>query len=129
MDVRQVHRRRDARAECPDGAVDELVRHLVVCLQRFVPDTAGEARLTLLLHDLEEVGLLALLVPLASLKFHGGTTGVSLHTTVAAAATQCAVLCHDLHVADFAGGPAADPEFVVDDDSTADACSTEHPDE
>src|SRR3954466_11805085 len=59
--VEQVHGGGDAVAERLDGLLEQLLRHLVAALQRSLPDAAGQPVAPALLHDLEQVRLLALL--------------------------------------------------------------------
>src|SRR3954454_17189091 len=128
LDVEQVHRRGDPRAQRVDGAVDEPHRHRVLAHQGTRPDAAGEALTALLLHDLEEVRLLALADELACPGLHRAAARVGLHAAVAAArALRPADLDH--HMADLAGGVAAEPELAVEHDPAADARAPEHPEQ
>src|SRR3954447_21027769 len=125
LDVEQVHRRGDAGAERRDGAVDEPHRHRVLAHQRAGPDATGQAFASPLLHDLEEVRLLALADELASAGLHRAAARVGLHAALAAAgALRSAHLDH--HVADLARGVAAEPELAVEHDAAADARAPEH---
>ena len=73
-----------------------------------------------LLHDVEELGLVALLDLAASLDLHRPAPGVGLHAAVAAArAAGAAHLHHD--VPDLGGGAAADPRLPAEDDPAAHA--------
>src|SRR5215218_9627919 len=124
LDVEQVHGRGDARAERLDGAVDEPHRHRVLADERAGPDAAGQALAALLLHDLEQVGLLALLHELARASLHRAAARVGLHAAVAAArALRPADL--DDHVADLARGVAAEPQLAVEHHAAADARAPE----
>src|SRR3954454_11951402 len=128
LEVHEVDRRGDARAQRLDGAVNQLLRQRVVGLDRARPDSACEPVAIALLHDLEEVCLGALLVPLSRLDFHRRAPGVCLHAATASAGTASAVLLHD-HVADLASGAAAVPGLAVQDDAAADAGAPEDADQ
>ena len=54
--------RRRAGGDRLQAALDEVLGHLVAVAQRALPDAGGQAVAALLLHELEEHGLLALLV-------------------------------------------------------------------
>src|SRR4051812_4093785 len=125
LDVEQVHGRRDARTERLDGAVDEPHRHRVMADERAGPDAAGQPLAALLLHDLEEVGLLALAHELAGAGLHRAAAGVGLHAAVAPAGALGAADLDD-HVADLAGGVAAEPELAVEHDAAAHTGAPEH---
>src|SRR5436190_17696635 len=124
LDVKQIDSRCDARAERFDGAVDQLDGHLVVLLQRPRPDAGRQPRPPALLHDLEQIRLLALLLQLASARFHRRASGVGLHAALAAAWALRAVDLDD-DVADLAGGAAATPLLAVQHQSAADTCTPE----
>ena len=87
--------------------------------QRVVPDARGEPVLAALLHDLEQVGLDAVVVLVARLRLHRPAARVGLHAAAPTARTaRAAALDH--HVADLAGRPAADPALAVEDQAAAD---------
>src|SRR3954452_19923451 len=131
LDVEQVHRRGDAGAERRDGAVGavrEPHRHRVLAHQRAGPDATGQALASPLLHDLEQVRLLALADELASAGLHRAPARVGLHAALAAAgALRPAHLDH--HVADLARGVAAEPELAVKHDAPTAARAPEHPEQ
>src|SRR3954468_12671714 len=122
--VEQVHGGGDAVAERLDGLLEQLLRHLVAALQRSLPDAAGQPVAPALLHDLEQVRLLALLDAAAGARLHRPAPGVGLHAAAAAARAARAVHLDD-HVADLRGGPAAEPRLAVEDDPAADAGAPE----
>src|ERR1700750_2084841 len=100
FDVEQVDRGGDAGAERLDRALDQLLGELVPVVERALPDAAGQPRFVVLLHQLEEVGLLTVLVPAPRLGFHRRTARVGLEAALAAAgALGAAALDH--HVADL----------------------------
>ena len=125
LGVEQVDRGGDAGAERLDGVLEQLERHLVVAGQRALPDAGGEPVAAALLHDLEQDGLLLLLDAPARAGLHRAAAGVGLHAAAAAAAALGAVDADD-HVADLAGGLAADPRLAVEDQAAADAGAPEH---
>ena len=93
-----------------------------------LPDAAGQPRFLVLLHQLEEVGLVALFVLAAGLGFHRRAAGVGLHAAPPPAGALGAAALDD-HVADLPGGAAAEPGLAVEDQATADAGSPEDPDQ
>src|SRR5919202_748712 len=103
-------------AERLDGAVDEPDRHRVLADERARPDAAREPLAALLLHDREEIGLLALAHELARAGLHRAAAGVGLHAAVAPARALRAADLDD-HVADLAGGVAAEPQLAVEHDA------------
>src|SRR5829696_2121564 len=122
--VENVDRRGHAGAERPERAVDELVREIVVALERPLPDPARQAWPTTLLHDLEQRGLAALLDELARPQLHRAAACVGLHAAAPPArASRAADLDHD--VADLTRGAAARPRLGVQDDPAADARAPE----
>ena len=122
--VEQVDRGGDAVAERLDRVLEQLERHLVVARQRALPDPGGQAVAAALLHDLEQDGLLLLLDAPARAGLHRAAAGVGLHAPAAPAAALGAVDAHD-HVADLAGGPAADPRLALEHQPAADAGAPE----
>ena len=84
--------------------------------------------LLVLLHQLEEVGLVALFVLAARLGFHRRAAGVGLHAALAPAGALGAAALDD-HVADLAGGAAAEPGLAVEDEAAADAGAPEDADQ
>ena len=105
--------------------VDQPRRELVAAPQRAVPDAARQPGAAALLHDLEEVGLLALLVRLARPALHRRAAGVGLHAPEPPAAAALAADAHD-DVADLARRAAAGPRPAVEHDPAADAGAPEH---
>ena len=61
-----------------------FVGEVVAVLERALPDAAGQPVAAVLLHDLEEVGLGALLDVLAGLDLHRQPARVGLHAALAA---------------------------------------------
>ena len=113
--------RRDPRAERPDGAIEHLDRELVAVLERARPDAARQARAVVLLHQLEQVGLAALLlVQLAHVRFHRRPPGIRLHAAAPPARAARAVDLDD-HVPDLAGAAAPGPRLAVEDQPAAHA--------
>ena len=98
------------------------------CVDRPLPDAAGQARFVVLLHQLEEVGLVALLVLAARLGFHRRAARVGLHAAPAPAGALGAAALDD-HVADLPGGAAAQPGLAVEDEAAADAGAPEDADQ
>ena len=90
------------------------------CFERPLPDAAGEPVAAPLLHDLEELGLGAVLDLLAGLDLHREPARVGLHAALATARAARAAALDD-HVADLAGGAPADPGLAVQDQPAADA--------
>ena len=93
-----------------------------------LPDAAGQPRFLVLLHQLEEVGLGALFVLAARLGFHRRAARVGLHAALAPAGALGAAALDD-HVADLAGGAAAEPGLAVEDEAAADAGPPEDADQ
>src|SRR6185312_5766244 len=98
---------------------------LVVALQRPRPDTARQPVAAAVAHDVEQVGLVSLLLALAGADLHRAPARVGLHAPAPAAGAARAVALDD-HVADLAGGAAADPRASVEDDAAAHAGAPEH---
>src|SRR5205085_37760 len=95
-----------ARAERVDRAIDDRDRKLVSALERARPDTAGEARVFVLAHELEELGLAPLVDEAARVRFHRRASRVGLHAAPPPArAARAADLDH--HVPDLACAAAA----------------------
>src|SRR3954466_5768579 len=105
LGIEQVHGGGDAVAERLYGLLEQLLRHLVAALQRALPDAAGQPVAPALLHDLEQVRLLALLDAATGARLHRAAAGVGLHAAAAAARAAGAVHL-DAHVADLRRGPA-----------------------
>ena len=97
-------------------------------VQRPLPDAAGEARFPVLVHQLEEVGLVALFVLAPRLGFHRRAPGVGLHAAAPPAGALGAAALDD-HVPYLAGGAAAEPRLAAEDEAAADAGSPEDPDQ
>ena len=98
---------------------------LSLALQRARPDAARQPVAAAVAHDVEQVGLVALLLALAGADLHRAAAGVGLHAAAPPAGAARAVALDD-HVADLAGGAAADPRAPVEDDAAADAGAPEH---
>src|SRR6202012_609209 len=111
-----------------DRAVDQLDRELVAVVDRAVPDAAGQPRFVVLLHQLEEVGLLAVLLTAARLRFHRRAARVGLHAA-APAARAFGAAAFDHHVADLPGRAAAEPGLAAEDQAAADAGPPEDADQ
>ena len=109
---------RTARFDDPD-------RDLVAALERARPDAAGQPRRAALLHQLEQIGVLAPLRSLAGPRLHRRPPGVGLHAPAPAARATGAADLHD-HVADLAGPAPAQPRLAVEDQPAADAGAPEH---
>src|SRR6185437_14379236 len=114
LDIEQVDRGGDARAERPDRALDHLRCELVAFVERPRPDTAREAVAFLVLHELEEVGLLALHDELAHVDFHRAAPRVGLHAADFPAGAPGTVLLDD-HVTDLPRPPAPAPRAAFED--------------
>ncbi len=128
LDVEQVDRRGDPGAECPDGAVDQLRRQRVLGLQSPLPDPAGQPVVLVLLHDLEQVGLAAVLVLGSRLGLHRRPARIGLDASAPpAGALRAALLDH--HVSDLAGTAAPQPRLAVEDQPAADPGAPEDSDE
>ena len=84
--------------------------------------------LLVLLHQLEEVGLAPFFVLAPRLGFHRRAAGVGLHAALAPAGALGAAALDD-HVADLAGGAAAEPGLAVEDEAAADAGAPEDADQ
>ena len=115
----------------PSASIARWIRSLgevVVGVDRALPDAAGQARFAVLLHQLEEVGLVALLVLAARLGFHRRAARVGLHAALAPAGALGAAALDD-HVADLPGGAAAQPRLAVEDEAAADAGAPEDADQ
>ena len=97
---------------------------MVVLLEGLGPHAARQPRAFLLLHDREELGLLALVSAPASLDLHRRSPGVGLEAAATTARAWCAIGL-DHHVSDLASSAASEPELVVDDDAAADARTAE----
>ena len=98
------------------------------CVERALPDAAGQSRFLVLLHQLEEVRLLALLVPAPGLGFHRRAPRVGLHAAPAPAGALGAAALDD-HVADLTGRAAAEPRLAVEHQAAADPGSPEDTDQ
>ena len=123
---RMFWRRGDAGAERLDGVVDEAGRQSDrPRRERAVPDAARQPRAPALLHDLEQVGLLAVLVRLARPALHRRAAGVRLHAAEPPAAAALAADAHD-DVADLAARAPPGPRAAVEDDPAADPGPPEH---
>src|ERR1700710_1788659 len=101
---------------------------MVVGIDRALPDAAGETRFAVLLHQLEELGLVPLFMLAAGLGFHRRAARVGLHASLAPAGALGAAALDD-HVPDLAGRPAAQPGLAVEDEPTADSGSPEDADQ
>src|ERR1700730_10645881 len=120
FDVEQVDGRSDPRAERPDGTLQELDRELVLVLERARPNSARQASAVVFLHQLEEVGLAALLfVEPAHVGLPRPTAGVRLPAHAPPPGAPSAVdLPHD--VPDLPGAAAPGPGLAVENQASAD---------
>src|SRR5262249_34878394 len=84
------------------------------------PDSALQPRAVVLLHDLEEVGLLPARDQLAGARLHRCATRVRLEAAAPAAGAPRPAPFDD-HVPDLAGRSTAGPGLAVEDDAAADA--------
>src|SRR4051812_8006939 len=125
LDVEHVHARPHAGAERAHRALDQALGELVAALERARPDTAGQPRAATVFHDLEQHRLLAALDLLARAQLHRQAACVCLQAADAPARALRAAHLHH-HVADLAGGVAADPRLAVEHDAAADARPPEH---
>src|SRR6476469_2766592 len=126
--VEQVDRGGDAGAERLDRPVDQLLGEVIAGVEGALPDAAGQPVFLVLVHQLEEVGLGALVVLAARLRFHRRAPGVGLHAALAPARALGAAALDD-HVADLPSGTAAEPGLAVEDDAATDPSSPEDPDQ
>src|SRR4051812_40101745 len=124
VDVEQVLRGGDAGAERGDRARHELHRHRVLRAQRAGPDAAGQPVAAALLHDLEQLRVLAVVMQAPRAGLHGGASRVGLHAAAASAGAAGAVAAHD-DVADLARGPAPEPRLAAEHEAAADAGAPE----
>ena len=106
----------------------EALGEVVAVVEGALPDAAGQARFLVLLHQLEEVGLVPLFVQAARLGFHRRAPGVGLHAALAPARALGAAALDD-HVADLPGGAAPEPGLAVEDEAAADAGAPEDADQ
>src|SRR4051812_26454523 len=120
--IDQVDRRGDPGAERLHRPIDEPGGEVIAVLQRAIPDAAGEAVAAMLLHDLEEDRLCALLDLPARLDLHRPAARIGLHAALAPAGAAGPALFDD-HVADLRRRAAAQPLFAVQDQAAADAGS------
>src|SRR3954447_16249033 len=120
LGIDQVDRRGDTGTERLHRSVYEPRRQVVAVLQRSLPDPAGEPVATVLLHELEEIRLGALLDLLARLDLHRHAAGVGLHAALAAASAPRTALLDD-HVTDFRSCAPSEPRLTVEDQPAADA--------
>ncbi len=128
LDVEQVDRRGDPRAECLDRPVEHVLGHLVALLERSRPDAAGEPGAVVVLHQLQKVCLLAFLDELAHVLLHGRTPRICLHTAPPAAGTAGAADLHD-HVADLTGATTPTPLLPLQDHATSDTGAPRNPEQ
>ena len=126
LDVEQVHRAGRREAESPHGAIDEVGGEVVALVEGLGPDAARHPGSPLLLHDRDEIAVLALGDATTRLGLHRGTAGVRLEAAPAAAGTRGPVGL-DHHVADLSGCAAPEPELIVDHDAAADSGAAEDP--
>src|SRR6202035_2480068 len=98
----------------------DLLRELVAVLERTRPHPAGQPCPLALLHQLEQVGLPALLHELAGVLFHRATPRVGLHAPPASAGAARAVHHHH-HVTDLPRPSPPSPRLAVEDQAAADA--------
>src|SRR6185436_12533696 len=115
LGVEQVAGRGDAGAERLDRPVDQLLGQLVALVEGALPDPARQAVAVVLAHQLEQIGLGAALVLAAR---------VGLHAPLPPARALGAAPLDD-HVADLAGGTAAEPRLAVEHQAAADAGAPE----
>src|SRR5207342_799116 len=102
LDVEEVDRGGDARAEGGDRPVDEHDGHVVAVLERAGPDAAREPRAAVLLHDLEELRLAPALDEMPGAGLHRAAAGVGLEAAAPPARTVRSAGLHD-DVSDLAG--------------------------
>src|SRR5207244_703985 len=107
-----------------DRAVDDLRGHLVAMLEGAGPHAAREPAATALLHDLEQIGVLAALGQAACAGLHRGASGIGLEAAAAAAGAAPAVLL-DHRMADLPSRATAGPELAVEHQPTAHAGAPE----
>ena len=126
--VEQVDRRRDAGAERLDSPVDQLGGHRILSLEGPGPDARLQAGAVALLHDLEQVGLVAALVQVTRAQLHGPAPGVGLEAAPAPTRALGAVDL-DHHVPELAGGAAALPLLAVEHQPSAHPGPPPHPEQ
>ena len=126
--VEQVDRRGDPGAERLDRAVDQLLGEVVAVVEGALPDAAGQPVAVVFAHQLEEVGLVALLVLAARLGLHRGASRVGLQAALAPAGALRAAALDD-SVADLSRGAAAQPGLAVEHEAAADAGPPEDADQ
>src|SRR3954447_581888 len=124
LDVEQVDRAGRRGGDRGVRAVDDLGRDLVAVLEGARPDPGGQPVAAALLHQLEQDGLLAMVVAALGLGLHRAAAGVGLHAALATARAAPSALLDD-HVADLAGATAAVPLAALEDQPTADAGAPE----
>ncbi len=100
------------------------VGELVAVLERVFPDRARQARAVVLLGQLEQIGLGALLMLAPRAGLHRRAPGVGLHAAAPPAGALGAVELDD-HVADLPGAATAEPRLAVEDQPAADAGAPE----
>src|SRR6266511_3689507 len=118
FEVEEVDRGSDSRGERSNRTFDQACRERVAASERFRPDAARQTVASCLLHQREELGLLALAERLARTCLHRRSAGVRLDAA-ATAARAARTLALDHHVAEFAGGAAAEPGLAVYDQTPA----------
>ena len=104
----------------------QVLGDAVAVLQGPLPDAAREPVAAALLHDLEQLRLLALLLESPGLGLHRAPARVGLHATRVAGAALGPAAADD-HVADLARGAAAQPRLAAEDQPAADAGAPERP--
>src|SRR2546423_1498831 len=125
LDIEQVDGRGDARAECGDRFLEYFLRQLVVMLERPLPDAAGQPGTSALLHQLEQLGLLALLRPLAGPGLHRGAARVGLEAPATPTRAPGTALLDD-HMPDLARPAPAEPRLACENQAAADPSPPEH---
>ena len=101
-----------------------MLGNFVILAKSLIPDTAGEIGFLLLLHNLEQTRLCAVVDHLACLALHRCAPGVRLHAAASATSAHRSI-GFDNYVPDFAGSAAALPELSVDDNSATNSGAAE----
>ena len=118
----------DTAASAAYASAIKLTRQRIVVLERLLPDAARQPVALRRLHQLEELGLLAVLVQPARALLHRRAARVGLDATVPAARTAAAAE-PDHHVPDLAGRAPAVPPLPVEHDRATDARAPPHREE
>ncbi len=122
--VDQVDGRGDPGAERRHRAFEQVGGELVVLLPGILPDAAREPLVALALHDLEQLGLGAVVVLAARPELHRLTARVGLHAAMPPAGAERATPPDD-DMPDLGGCAAAEPLLPVEDQPAADAGAPE----